>query len=102
MIKVILKNSTRKIKKYMVILYDGDKKIKTIHFGAKGQSDYTIHKDNERKNRYIKRHAKNENWQDYKTAGFWSKNLLWNLKTIKKSQKYIEKKYKLKIINKIK
>ena len=32
----------------------------SVHFGAKGMSDYTIHKDDERKYRYIMRHKKNE------------------------------------------
>ena len=30
---------------------------KNIKFGAKGMSDYTIHKDKERRNRYIRRVA---------------------------------------------
>jgi hypothetical protein len=29
---------------------------KKIHFGGKNFSDYTIHKDDERKKRYIARH----------------------------------------------
>ena len=29
---------------------------KRIHFGAANMSDYTIHKDDERKQRYIARH----------------------------------------------
>ncbi len=33
---------------------------KTINFGAKGMSDYTIHKDPERKQRYIERHQKEQ------------------------------------------
>ena len=35
---------------------------KTVHFGAAGMSDYTKHKDPERKERYIERHKKNEDW----------------------------------------
>jgi len=49
-----LKRSTRKDKKWMVILKDGSKK----HFGAYGMSDYTIHKDPARRDRYRKRHSK--------------------------------------------
>jgi hypothetical protein len=40
-----LKNSTRKDKKYMLV----SPLNKRIHFGAKNMSDYTIHKDDERK-----------------------------------------------------
>ena len=29
---------------------------KRVHFGAKNMSDYTLHKDDERKKRYIARH----------------------------------------------
>ena len=80
-IGIIIKPSHLSSKKYDAII-DGKK---TIPFGAKGMSDYTKHKDNERKERYIDRHKKNENWNDPKTAGFYSKNILWNKKTITES-----------------
>ena len=69
---------------------------KKIKFGAYGYSDYTQHKNKERKIRYEKRHYL-ENWDDINTAGFWSKNLLWNKKTLKSSIKDTEKKYSIKI-----
>jgi hypothetical protein len=67
--------STRKDKKYM-ISYNG----KTIHFGQKGASDYTIHKDPKRKEAYLNRHRKRENWtkSGANTAGFWARWILWN------------------------
>ena len=34
---------------------------KTVHFGRKWASDYRLHKDDERKDRYISRHRKNGN-----------------------------------------
>ena len=80
-INIIVKPSHLRSKKYDAIIDDE----KTIPFGAKGMSDYTKHKDNERKERYIDRHKKNENWNDVYTAGFWSKNLLWSKKTITES-----------------
>ncbi len=42
-----------------------------MYFGASGYSDFTIHKDEQRKQRYIKRHN-NENWSKsgIDTAGF--------------------------------
>jgi len=85
-----LKPSTRKDKKYMVITPN-----KIIHFGSKGMSDFTIHKDIERKMRYENRHKKRENWNDPDSAGFWSKNILWNLKTIPESIKKTEKDYNI-------
>jgi len=67
--------STRKNKKYMI-----EYKGKTIHFGQDGASDYTIHKDPKRKEAYINRHKKRENWtkSGANTAGFWSRWILWN------------------------
>ena len=80
-IDIIIKPSHLSSKKYDATI-DGKK---TVPFGAKGMSDYTKHKDDERKERYIDRHKKNENWNDPKTAGFYSKNILWNKKTITES-----------------
>lgn len=80
-INIIIKPSHLTNKKYDAVI---DNK-KTIPFGSKGMSDYTKHKDDDRKERYIDRHKKNENWNDPKTAGFYSKNILWNKKTIAES-----------------
>ena len=71
-----IQKSTRSGKKYMV-KYNN----RTIHFGSEGMSDYTKHKDPERKERYIKRHQKRENWNDPSTAGFWARWILWNKPT---------------------
>ena len=81
MIDIVLTKSKNKDKKYDAVV-DGKK---TIHFGAKGYSDYTINKDDERKHRYISRHKSNENWNNYKTAGFYAKNILWNKPTVEAS-----------------
>lgn len=35
-------------------------KTPAIHFGSRGMSDFTLHKDEARKLRYINRHIKNE------------------------------------------
>ena len=43
-------------KKYYIITNDNKK----VYFGAAGMSDFTIHKDEARKQRYIDRHKKNE------------------------------------------
>ena len=58
--KVIISTSTRKDKKLMAIFYDDtNKKIKTVHFGSNGMSDYTLNKDKKRKELYLNRHRKN-------------------------------------------
>ena len=70
-------------KKYYIITNSGRK----IYFGAAGMSDFTKHKDEARKQRYIDRYKNNENWgkSGIDTAGFWSRWLLWNKSTIKES-----------------
>jgi hypothetical protein len=89
-----LKKSSKSDKKYMVIIDS-----KTVHFGANGYSDYTKHKDSERKERYIIRHKSKENWKKtgIKTAGFWSRWILWNKPSISSSIKDTEKRFKIKI-----
>lgn len=78
--------STKKEKKMMAIFENCKTgRIKTTHFGAAGMSDYTIHKDPERKQRYLNRHKKNENWNDPTTAGSLSRWILWNKPSLKAS-----------------
>jgi hypothetical protein len=57
---------------------------RTVHFGAKGYSDYTIHKDATRMKRYVIRHRRRENWgrTGMYTPGFWSRWLLWSRPTL--------------------
>ena len=100
--KIYIKKSTRKNKKYMAIIQlDGIKK--TVHFGAEGMSDYTKHKDPERRKRYIKRHEKREKkfWSHNKknliTASYWSRFLLWEKPSLHQAKKFIEKKQNLNI-----
>ncbi len=72
------------------IIYDNDKNkydyvTRRIKFGARGYSDYTIHKDPARKERYLKRHAPNENWNDFLSPGALSRWILWNKPTLSAS-----------------
>lgn len=79
--------------KYYIITRSGKK----VMFGALGYDDFTKHKDEARKQRYIDRHrhSKNENWtkSGIDTAGFWSRWLLWNKPTIKESYDDIKKRF---------
>jgi len=72
---------------------------KTVHFGATGFSDYNKHKDPMRKLRYDNRHKTNENWSKsgLKTAGFWSKWILWNKPGLLASIKDTEKRFNIRI-----
>ena len=96
---ICLKKSTKNDKKFMVIINDRNGKSKTIHFGAAGYSDYTIHKTDDRKERYINRHKRKENWgkSGIKSAGFWSRWILWNKPTLTSSIKHTENKFGIKI-----
>lgn len=76
-------------KKFFIITSSG----KRVYFGFANASDYTIHKDPLRKNRYIQRHQKRENWGDKDTAGFWSRWYLWNLPTKEASYNDIKKRF---------
>ena len=81
-----LEKSSNPKKKYMItIISKKTNREKTIHFGANGMSDFTIHKDESRKARYINRHKSNENWNDAETSGYYSRWVLWNLPSLKDS-----------------
>ena len=67
---------------------------KSIHFGAKSYSDFTIHKDAERKQRYLQRHSKNEDWNNLLTAAFYATNLLWNKETLAESIRDTNRRFK--------
>jgi hypothetical protein len=99
--------SDEKGKKYEAIFRDKEcpckaseepkcgRKETRVSFGAKGMSDYTINKDDERKERYLNRHKKNEDWNDYKSKGALSRWLLWNKKTLKASIEDFKKRFHL-------
>ena len=93
--KNVLKKSSLPDKKYHTFI-EGKK----VSFGASGYSDFTQHKDSERKQRYIARHRVNQNWNDLMTAGAWNKHLLWNKPTIRESIKSMEHKFNIKITKK--
>lgn len=98
MVEVSLSKSTSSGKKYMVKIKQKDGSYKTVHFGASGYSDYTKHKDPKRKENYIARHKKRENWtkSGIDTAGFWSRWILWNKPTLSASKKDIENRFSIK------
>ena len=71
--------STRKNNKYVATLSSGKK----IHFGSSQHPGYLIHKDKDRKERYLARAKKIKNKQgeitytNPESANYWSVNLLW-------------------------
>ena len=79
--QIVISHSDKPDKKFEARI-DGKK---SIHFGAKKYEDFTIHKDDLRKQRYLQRHSKNEDWNNYNTAAFYATNILWNKPTIAES-----------------
>ena len=76
-----LEKATDRVHKWVAIFDDGTK----TKFGAAGMSDFTLTRDKHRRELYLIRHAKNENWRDPKSAGALSRWILWNLPTIEES-----------------
>lgn len=66
-----------------------------VSFGQKNASDYTKHKDDDRKKLYLARHEKNEDWNDPMTPGALSRWILWNKKTLKASIDDFRKRFNL-------
>jgi len=92
--EVTITKSKKKDKKFDANI-KGKGSEKNISFGAAGYSDFTRHKDEQRKDRYISRHKKREDWTKtgIDTSGFYSKHLLWNKDTFDKSLKDLTKRY---------
>jgi len=90
-----LGKSTHPDKKMMAVFRMENGRTKTTHFGAAGMSDFTIHKDEERKKRYILRHKANEDFNDPTTAGALSRWVLWNLPSLRASIADYKKRFRL-------
>ena len=75
--KMTIEKGTGKNKKLKAIFSDGGKKIKTSQFGDDRYSDYTIHKDKERRTKYKSRHKGNLSKGTYMSPSHLSYFLLW-------------------------
>ena len=78
-------------KKYFIVTNTNKK----VYFGQAGADDFTTHKDEERKQRYIRRHKNREDWtkNGINSAGFWSRWYLWDKLTKKEAYENIKNKY---------
>lgn len=78
---VTIQRAKNGIHKFVATFENGRK----VRFGRQGYSDYTIHGNKERMERYLVRHRKRENWTTAGkyTAGFWSRWLLWSEPSLK-------------------
>ena len=99
MVKVEITKSNRNDKRFQAVFTDDDgKKIKTTQFGLKNPKigTYIDHKNEKLKENYLKRHKKNENWNNFMSAGSLSRYILWNKKTYQQSLDDYKKIFKLK------
>lgn len=71
-----LYKSKTETKKWDVYIPTDNGRLKKVSYGAAGMSDYTKHKDKERRERYRTRHARDHIDDPYK-PGFWSWWHLW-------------------------
>ena len=71
---IYISESTRPDKKWMAKA-EGHR---TVHFGQRGASDYTLHHDEARRQAYIARHGSREDWgrAGIMTPGWLSRHLL--------------------------
>ena len=92
-----IEKGTAKNKKLKAIFYDDKgKKIKTTQFGDDRYSDYTIHKDKERRNKYKSRHRGNLKKTNYMSPAHLSYYILWGDSTsLNTNIKKYKKKFKL-------
>ena len=95
-VSVVIKKSSKPEKKLQAVFTLENGRKKTVHFGAAGMSDYTKNRDKDRKQRYLKRHRRNENWSSPMTAGSLSRYVLWNKETLGASITDYKKRFNLK------
>ena len=95
-ISVVIKKSNKEGKKLMAIFKLENGRTRTTHFGAEGMSDYTKNRDKDRKQRYLQRHRRNENWNNPLSAGALSRWILWNKETREASIRDYKKRFNLK------
>ena len=94
---IVITPSDKTFKKFKVVIDDTkNNNKKTLHFGDSRYSDYTLHKDTERKKTYLARHKK-DNFNNPNYAGFYATNLLWNKKTLAESIRDTNNKLNVKI-----
>lgn len=77
------------VHKYIAVFSNG----KRVKFGAQGYSDYTLHKDKERRERYRARHRKDLETNNPYAPGYLSWYILWNKPTLRESIQDFNKRF---------
>jgi len=94
---IVIQPSNRKYKKWKATIKSKDGVNKVIHYGDNRYEDYTMHKDDKRKQRYITRNMNQfEAWafnrENLLKPAFYAKWLLWHEPTFEESIKSVNKK----------
>jgi hypothetical protein len=95
-VSVVIKKSDKSEKKLMAIFKMSNGRTNTTHFGAAGMDDYTKTRDKAQRSRYLKRHRRNENWNNPVSAGALSRWVLWNKETRSASINDYKRRFNLK------
>ena len=117
---VLISRAKSNAKKFRVDFKDGSH----VEFGGRGYSDYTIHGDAKRMRQYVRRHggvftnpiheeddvqiqhgmlqvqeSSKETWgaEGIRTAGFWSRWLLWSHPTLEGATRFIQSRFHLRL-----
>ena len=110
--EVLVTRSPNRLKKFRAVVFEHGRRSTSVDFGQAGASDYTLHKDFQRMVRYVMRHSHpddfigvrniervnstKERWgiDGIRTAGFWSRWLLWSKPSLRGAARNIESKFR--------
>ena len=123
--RVVIRKSPMSDKKFRATVYDRGK-VDVVDFGGAGYSDYTLHGDAFRMRRYVVRHggkvpvrllsstsrdevqkkmlrvtsSDTESWgiRGIRSAGFWSRWLLWSFPDIRDAARFIQKTFRVSVV----
>jgi hypothetical protein len=93
LLKIVKSNKPEK--KMMAIFESDSGRTKTIHFGSRGMDDFTITKDVDQMERYLKRHRSSENWSKADSAGALSRWVLWSATTLEEGIRNYKRRFNL-------
>lgn len=91
---IYIVKSSRKNKKYNAYSDDG----LNVHFGDSRYKDFTETNDAHKRDLYLKRHCKREDWSNEKKAAFWSVHFLWHKKSKEEAAKFISQMLNRKVV----
>jgi len=99
MYKAYIKSSPRDDKRYRVVM-SKDGSQHSHDFGKPGATTYKDGASEDKRKNYLKRHSQmGEDWTQsgIHSAGFWSRWLLWEKRTLRGAAKHIQDKFNLKV-----